>query len=37
MIPIGPKQGVMAEVKVQRLLPNAGVVISPSVGYAFGF
>jgi len=37
MIPIGAKQGVMAEVKVQRLVPNSGVVVSPSVGYAFGF
>jgi hypothetical protein len=37
MIPVGPKQGVIAEVKVQRLVPNSGVVVSPSVGYAFGF
>jgi hypothetical protein len=36
MIPIGPKQGVMAELKVQGLFPNAGFAVSPSVGYAFG-
>jgi hypothetical protein len=37
MIPIGSKQGVMAELKVQRFFPNAGIVVSPSIGYAFGF
>jgi len=36
MIPIGPKQGVMAELKVQGLFPNSGFAVSPSVGYAFG-
>jgi hypothetical protein len=37
MIPVGSKQGVMAELKVQGLFPNAGFAVSPSVGYAFGF
>jgi hypothetical protein len=37
MIPVGPKQGVMAELKLQGLFPNAGFAVSPSVGYAFGF
>jgi hypothetical protein len=37
MIPVGSKQGVMAELKVQGLFPNAGFAVSPSVGYALGF
>jgi hypothetical protein len=37
MIPVGSKQGVMAELKVLGLFPNAGFAVSPSVGYAFGF
>jgi hypothetical protein len=36
MIPIGPKQGVMAEIKIQALFPNSGFAVSPSIGYAFG-
>jgi hypothetical protein len=36
MIPLGPKHGVMAELKVQGLFPNSGFAVSPSVGYAFG-
>jgi hypothetical protein len=36
MIPVGSNQGVMAELKVQGLFPNAGFAVSPSVGYAFG-
>jgi hypothetical protein len=37
MIPVGPKQGVLAELKLQGLFPKVGFAVSPSVGYAFGF
>jgi len=36
MIPVGPKMGVMAELKLQALFPNTGFAVSPSVGYALG-
>ena len=36
MIPVGPKQGVVAEIKILALFPNTGFAVSPSIGYAFG-
>ena len=36
MIPVGPRQGVVAEIKILALFPNSGFAVSPSIGYAFG-
>jgi hypothetical protein len=36
MIPLGATHGLLVELKVQAMLPNSGVALSPTIGYAFG-